>query len=96
MVQPVYMKNPTRMGTRAQEISPNKGAIMGQSSMKVSENQEFLSSERWKCSQSPSGAHHWIIHSIEMTCKYCKASKPVSPRSVGWPKPETGQVKSSR
>jgi hypothetical protein len=34
-------------------------------------NKEYLSSERWKCEKSPSGAHHWIVRQCRMTCKYC-------------------------
>jgi hypothetical protein len=57
-------------------------------SIKVIENQEFIASERWKCNQSPSGAHHWIIDYLRMTCKYCNSSKPVNTNSFGWSKPE--------
>jgi hypothetical protein len=62
---------------------------MGQRSMKESENQEFMTSDRWKCSKSPSGAHHWIIRTGQMTCKYCDYSKSVDTHRYGWSKPET-------
>jgi hypothetical protein len=62
---------------------------VGQKSMKVSEDQEFFSSERWKCNKSPSGAHYWIINIDSMTCKFCNDSKPVSTKRFGWTKPET-------
>jgi len=31
---------------------------------------EYLKGDSWKCSSSPSGAHHWIIAS-KTICKYC-------------------------
>jgi hypothetical protein len=61
---------------------------MGQSSMKVSGDKEFIASDRWKCDKSPSEAHYWIIHSYHMTCKYCNFSKPVNTERFGWTKPE--------
>jgi hypothetical protein len=62
---------------------------MGQRSMIVSENQSYMASDRWKCSRSPSGAHHWIIQSSQMTCKYCDLSKPMDSQRHGWTKLET-------
>ena len=62
---------------------------MAARSIKVSENQEFMASDRWKCSKSPSGAHHWIIQRGQMTCKYCDYSKPVDMNRYGWTKPGT-------
>ncbi len=62
---------------------------MGYSSMKISENREYIESDRWRCNKSPSGAHHWIIHSQEMTCKYCDLSKQINSASSAWPKTET-------
>jgi hypothetical protein len=61
---------------------------MGQSSMKASGDKEYLSSGRWKCEKSPSGAHFWIIHIYQMTCKYCGEKKLTSATSYNWPKPE--------
>jgi hypothetical protein len=61
---------------------------VAQRSMKVSENKEFIESDRWKCDKSPSGAHHWIIHSYDMTCKYCSSSKQVLTNRFIWSKPE--------
>jgi hypothetical protein len=60
-----------------------------QKSMKVSENHEFLVSDRWKCSKSSSGAHHWLIEGGQMTCRYCELNKPVDTNRYGWSKPET-------
>jgi hypothetical protein len=62
---------------------------VGQKSMKISGDQEFMASDRWKCSKSPSGAHYWIIQSGQMTCKYCELSKPMDAQRYGWPRPET-------
>jgi hypothetical protein len=61
---------------------------MGQSSIKASENKEYIASDRWKCEKSPSGAHYWIIQSYQMTCKYCSYHKEVNPVSAVLPKPE--------
>jgi hypothetical protein len=61
---------------------------MGQSSMKASGDREYLSSGRWKCDKSPSGAHYWIIHTYQMTCKYCDERKLASATNFNWPKPE--------
>jgi hypothetical protein len=56
--------------------------------MKVSENQEYMASDRWKCLKSPSGAHHWIVESAQMTCKYCESSKTMDTQQHRWTKPE--------
>jgi hypothetical protein len=61
---------------------------MGQSSMKASGDKEYFNSERWKCGKSPSGAHYWIIHAYQMTCKYCDEKKLANATSYGWPKNE--------
>jgi hypothetical protein len=61
---------------------------MAQRSVKISENKEFIDSERWKCSKSPTGAHHWMICSDQMTCKYCNGSKPVDANRFGWTRTE--------
>jgi hypothetical protein len=61
---------------------------MGNSSIKVSENREYLESDRWKCKKSPSGAHHWIISGQQMICKYCDSCKQINASGSGWPKPE--------
>jgi hypothetical protein len=31
---------------------------------------EYLNGDSWRCSRSPTGAHHWIIGS-QTICKYC-------------------------
>ena len=58
---------------------------MTQSSMKVTEDREFLGSSRWKCEQSPSGAHHWIVHSYNQTCRYCNLTKQDNAFRPGYP-----------
>jgi hypothetical protein len=62
---------------------------VGQRSMKVSEDQEFMASDRWKCGKSASGAHYWIIQNHQMTCKYCEYCKQVDANRYGWTKSET-------
>jgi hypothetical protein len=69
---------------------------MGQSSMKASGDKEYLTSDRWKCDKSPSGAHYWIIHSYEMTCKFCSEIKPVNATGFGWPKPDAKKTASKQ
>lgn len=42
-------------------------------------NREYVSSGRWKCDKSPTGAHHWVrlTHTTRLleggyfNCKYC-------------------------
>ena len=33
---------------------------------------DYLNGENWRCSNSPTGAHHWVI-GHQTTCKYCLA-----------------------
>jgi hypothetical protein len=61
---------------------------VGQRSMKVYEDQEFMASNRWKCSQSPCGAHYWIVCNSQMTCKYCESIRPMDSKRYGWTKPD--------
>jgi hypothetical protein len=61
---------------------------MVQRSVRISEDKEFITSERWKCDKSPSGAHYWMIHGYEMTCKYCACNKSINNGRFGWSKPE--------
>jgi hypothetical protein len=37
---------------------------------------EYLEGDSWKCSKSPTRAHHWIVGS-ETICKYCLMAKQV-------------------
>lgn len=32
---------------------------------------DYVQSGRWKCEQSPTGAHYWIGDSRMIKCKYC-------------------------
>jgi len=36
----------------------------------------YIKSDCWRCSNSPTGAHHWVITPIKhgkiMNCKYCR------------------------
>ena len=34
------------------------------------EYDDYLKGDSWKCSSSPTGAHHWIIGK-QTVCKYC-------------------------
>jgi hypothetical protein len=63
-------------------------ALHSQHSMKISDNKEFITSDRWKCNKSPGGAHYWMIQKYEMTCRYCNYIKPVNTAALGWTKPE--------
>ena len=38
-------------------------------------NQEYIESDRWKCNESPTRAHHWIILNKIGHCKYCGLHK---------------------
>jgi len=31
---------------------------------------EYLEGNSWRCSKSPTGAHHWIVGN-QIVCKYC-------------------------
>jgi hypothetical protein len=55
---------------------------MRQGMTKVSENKEFIASDRWKCEKSPSGAHYWMIDHRQMTCKHCSSIKQIE--SLGY------------
>jgi len=37
---------------------------------------EYLKGDSWKCSSSPTGAHHWIIRR-QTICKYCLTTKQI-------------------
>jgi hypothetical protein len=65
---------------------------VAQHSMQLSENREFIASDRWKCGKSPGGAHYWMIQNYLMTCRYCNNSKEIKKDSVGWTKTEVKTV----
>ncbi len=52
--------------------------------MKVSQDQEFIDSKRWKCIKSPSGAHHWMIRCGQMTCKHCGENRSLGSENPIW------------
>jgi len=38
--------------------------------------QQYIESGCWKCTSSPTGAHHWIEQdSSHFACKYCQATR---------------------
>ena len=57
---------------------------IGHVSKKVMTHEEYLASDVWKCTDSPTGAHHWIeiqhtadgqFHTGLFYCKWCHDSK---------------------
>ena len=44
----------------------------------------YIESGIWKCSQSPTKAHHWVGNNIEMECKYCHQKQKVEFRVTTW------------
>ena len=55
-----------------------------ESNIVIRDYEKYIKSEKWKCSQSPIGSHHWIVSNPKqtMTCKYCNKSIKVDNRSV--------------
>jgi len=43
---------------------------------------EYLAEEQWRCSKSPTEAHHWVVVRQSMTCKYCLESRDLSLKTV--------------
>lgn len=44
----------------------------------------YLKGDSWKCSFSPTGAHHWMVGRHETVCKYCLVNSiPKPPNSPG-------------
>ena len=41
---------------------------------------EYLKGNSWRCSSSPTGAHHWIVGN-QMVCKYCLMVKQLVKQS---------------
>ena len=46
--------------------------IIGNSLERQRSAREYIESGAWKCSQSPTGSHHWVVKGRKMECKYCK------------------------
>lgn len=38
----------------------------------------YKNSEVWKCLQSPTGAHHWVIDGKLQHCQYCNVTKEIA------------------
>ena len=43
----------------------------------------YIPAGLWKCRKSPTGAHFWIIDEV-MTCKFCKAERPIPEYKGYW------------
>lgn len=43
---------------------------------------DYVKSKSWKCKQSPSGAHYWIVKEWNMKCKYCNSHKRIDKLQV--------------
>ena len=45
-------------------------------------DKQYMESGSWRCSDSPTGTHHWIITRVKtgeiITCKYCKETRRLS------------------
>ncbi len=41
----------------------------------LAKHNEYIESDRWKCNESPTKAHHWIISGKGIVCKYCSETK---------------------
>jgi len=42
----------------------------------LSKNQEYIQGDSWKCSDSPTGAHHWVIDRTDKgKCQHCKTKR---------------------
>jgi len=37
---------------------------------------------QWRCSKSPTEAHHWVVVRQNMTCKYCSENRDLSLKTV--------------
>ncbi len=42
--------------------------------IKGQDRAEYLKGNSWRCSSSPTGAHHWIIQK-KTICKYCHTAQ---------------------
>jgi len=43
------------------------------------EHAAYLKGDGWKCSSSPTGAHHWRVGRHESVCKYCLLNNSLKP-----------------
>ena len=44
--------------------------------------EQYIKNENWKCSKSPTSAHHWIVSGGYSECKYCHKIEKVEYRSI--------------
>ncbi len=51
--------------------------------MKNTMKANYLAEGQWKCSKSPTGAHHWVVVSRSMTCKHCAQIRENGTLKVG-------------
>jgi len=35
------------------------------------EHKNYVRGKHWKCPDSPTGAHHWLIDDASMRCRWC-------------------------
>ncbi|MDD5704151.1 MAG: hypothetical protein PHU23_19125 [Dehalococcoidales bacterium] len=61
---------------------------MRRSVMNAVGEKEYIDSGSWKCSQSPSGAHHWIIEHNQMTCKHCQNIRQLTNTAFNYIQPQ--------
>jgi len=43
---------------------------------------EYLDEGQWRCSKSPTEAHHWVVVRQIITCKYCSERRDLSLKTV--------------
>ena len=43
----------------------------------ISPYDNYLESGVWKCPDSPTKAHYWIVGATKMQCKYCHSEKGI-------------------
>ena len=46
------------------------------------EDEIYVKSGKWKCSNSPTGAHHWLIKGREMSCGYCNKVRKLDDKGL--------------
>lgn len=55
---------------------------------------DYIKSGRWKCTDSPTGAHFWVERDGKFLCKYCGEERPVPhDNAFTAPIPMVGKVK---
>jgi hypothetical protein len=59
---------------------------MGNNSMRAYTEKMYVESGSWKCAKSPTGAHHWFILHLQMTCQHCGLSRQLTESKTEIPK----------